>query len=53
MTRDREMDERLRRILEFLSTFQEQSGYSPSIREIGDRIGLQLTWTDWRPLNGA
>jgi hypothetical protein len=20
---------------------------------IGDRIGLQLTWTDWRPLNGA
>jgi repressor LexA len=43
MTRDREMDERLRRILEFLSSFQEQSGYSPSIREIGDRIGVKST----------
>jgi hypothetical protein len=25
----------------------------PVSNEIGDRIGLQLAWTDWRPLNGA
>jgi len=43
MTRDREMEERLHRILEFLSSFQEKSGYSPSIREIGDRIGVKST----------
>jgi repressor LexA len=43
MTRDREMEERLHRILEFLSSFQEKSGYSPSIREIGDKIGVKST----------
>lgn len=43
MTRDREMEERLQRILEFLSSFQEKTGYSPSIREIGDKIGVKST----------
>jgi repressor LexA len=43
MTRDKEMEERLRKILEFLSSFQEKSGYSPSIREIGDKIGVKST----------
>jgi repressor LexA len=37
------MEERLHRILEFLSSFQEKSGYSPSIREIGDKIGVKST----------
>jgi repressor LexA len=43
MTRDREMEERLHRILDFLTIFQEKSGYSPSIREIGDKIGVKST----------
>ena len=43
MTRDREMEERLHRILDFLTSFQEKSGYSPSIREIGDKIGVKST----------
>ncbi len=43
MTRDKEMDIRLKKIMEFLTEFQEKSGYSPSIREIGDRIGVNST----------
>jgi repressor LexA len=37
------MEERLHRILDFLTSFQEKSGYSPSIREIGDKIGVKST----------
>ncbi len=43
MTRDKEMDIRLKKIMEFLTEFQDKSGYSPSIREIGDRIGVNST----------
>jgi repressor LexA len=43
MTRDKEMDARLHKIMEFLTVFQETSGYSPSIREIGDKIGVHST----------
>lgn len=43
MTRDKEMDIRLKKIMEFLTEFQDNSGYSPSIREIGDRIGVNST----------
>jgi len=31
------------KILEFLTNFQEKSGYSPSIRQIGDSIGVKST----------
>ncbi len=37
------LSERHRKIMEFLSRFQEQSGYSPSIRQIGDSIGVKST----------
>jgi repressor LexA len=43
MTRDKDMDARLHKIMEFLTGFQETSGYSPSIREIGDKIGVNST----------
>jgi repressor LexA len=43
MTRDKDMDARLHKIMEFLTLFQENSGYSPSIREIGDKIGVNST----------
>jgi repressor LexA len=43
MTRDKEMESRLHKIMEFLTDFQGSSGYSPSIREIGDRIGVNST----------
>jgi repressor LexA len=43
MTRDKEMETRLHKIMEFLTHFQDNSGYSPSIREIGDRIGVNST----------
>ena len=43
MARNRDMDTRLRKIMEFLTRFQEDCGYSPSIREIGDKIGINST----------
>lgn len=43
MTRDKDMDNRLRKIMEYLTHFQEEFGYSPSIREIGDKINVNST----------
>jgi len=44
MVRRREgLSERERKIMEFLTTFQEKSGYSPSIRQIGDSINVKST----------
>ncbi len=37
------LSERHRKILEFLTTFQDAHGYSPSIREIGDSINVKST----------
>jgi repressor LexA len=37
------LSERHRKIMDFLSKFQDQSGYSPSIRQIGDSIGVKST----------
>lgn len=37
------LSERHRKIMEFLTRFQGQSGYSPSIRQIGDSIGVKST----------
>jgi repressor LexA len=37
------LSERHRKIMEFLTHFQELSGYSPSIRQIGDSIGVKST----------
>jgi len=37
------LGERHRKIMEFLTTFQDKNGYSPSIREIGDSIGVTST----------
>jgi repressor LexA len=37
------LSERHRRIMEFLTAFQEQNGYSPSIRQIGDHISVKST----------
>jgi repressor LexA len=37
------MGERHRKIMEFLTTFQEDHGYSPSIREIGESINVSST----------
>lgn len=37
------LSERHRKIVEFLTQFQEQNGYSPSIREIGESIGVRST----------
>ncbi len=37
------LSERHRKIMEFLTRFQEQTGYSPSIRQIGDSIGVKST----------
>jgi repressor LexA len=44
MVRRREgLSERERKIMEFLTTFQEKNGYSPSIRQIGDSISVKST----------
>ncbi len=44
MVRRREgLSERERKIMEFLTTFQEKNGYSPSIRQIGDDINVRST----------
>ncbi len=37
------LSERHRRIMEFLTRFQEQAGYCPSIRQIGDSIQVKST----------
>ena len=37
------LSDRHRRIMEFLTTFSEQNGYSPSIRQIGDHIAVKST----------
>lgn len=37
------LGERHRKILQFLKTFQEQNHYSPSIRQIGESIGVNST----------
>jgi len=37
------LTERHSKIMRFLSTFQEKNGYSPSIRQIGENIGVNST----------
>lgn len=37
------MGERHRKIMRFLSKFQKENGYSPSIRQIGEAIGVKST----------
>lgn len=37
------LGERHRRIMKFLTDFQDNNGYSPSIREIGESIGVNST----------
>lgn len=37
------LSERHRKIMEFLTKFQESNGYSPSIRQIGDSINVKST----------
>jgi len=37
------LSERHRKILEFLTRFQNTNGYSPSIRQIGDSINVKST----------
>lgn len=37
------LSERHRKIMEFLTKFQDSNGYSPSIRQIGDSIGVKST----------
>lgn len=41
--RSQGLSERHRKILDFLTHFQEENGYSPSIREIGDSINVKST----------
>ncbi len=41
--RSQGLSERHRKILEFLTRFQDDNGYSPSIREIGDSINVKST----------
>ncbi len=44
MARKREgLSERHKRIMEFLTQFQDENGYPPTIREIGDSIGVKST----------
>jgi repressor LexA len=37
------LGERHRKIMQFLTDFQDENGYSPSIREIGESIGVKST----------
>ena len=37
------LTERHSKIMRFLTTFQEKNGYSPSIRQIGENIGVNST----------
>ena len=41
--RSQGLSERHRKIMEFLTKFQENNGYSPSIRQIGDSIDVKST----------
>ena len=41
--RSQGLSERHRKIMEFLTKFQETNGYSPSIRQIGDSIDVKST----------
>lgn len=41
--RSQGLSERHRKIMEFLTQFQESNGYSPSIRQIGDSIDVKST----------
>ena len=41
--RSQGLSERHRKIMEFLTKFQESNGYSPSIRQIGDSIDVKST----------
>jgi len=41
--RNEGLGKRHKKIIEFLSDFQEQNGYSPSIREIGESIDVRST----------
>lgn len=41
--RSQGLSERHRKIMEFLTKFQEDNGYSPSIRQIGDSIDVKST----------
>lgn len=38
-----ELTSRQRRILEFITAFTADNGYAPTIREIGDGVGLAST----------
>lgn len=37
------LGERHRKIMDYLTSFQEENGYSPSIRQIGESIGVKST----------
>ena len=37
---DQKLTKRQRQVLDFVTSFEEANGYSPSYREIGDRLGL-------------
>jgi len=37
------LSDRHRKIMEYLTVFQEKNGYSPSIRQIGENIGVKST----------
>ena len=37
------LSDRHRKIMEFLTTFVEKNSYSPSIRQIGESIGVKST----------
>lgn len=39
----RMLSERQRRILDFIARFQEQRGYPPTVREIGQAVGISST----------
>lgn len=43
MARNKEPNERQLKILEFLADFQEKNGFPPTIREIGEHIGVTST----------
>ena len=50
-TMDKPISERQRNILDFISTTTEQRGYPPSVREIGDAVGLTSPSTVHTHLN--
>ncbi|EKD37979.1 MAG: hypothetical protein ACD_75C00917G0002, partial [uncultured bacterium] len=46
----RELSERQRNILDFIGRSVRDRGYPPTIREIGDEVGLRSTCTVFRHL---